>query len=168
MADLSTVGANVRALRRAAGHMHQGAFAQRAKVSQQWLSDLETGRILTPTAENLIRIAIAIPCAVDDLLAGIDPDFDATRRKAASERVLVSAAADLTLSDLITGRNMQALVKACRTLTDPQIRPLVAQAEVLSTLVAEVRKRTARVLGSETGPRPAARGTAGKGRRPRS
>jgi transcriptional regulator with XRE-family HTH domain len=76
---VGTVADNVKRLRLAAGHRHQGKFAEKAGVPQQWLSDLENGRYEFPSSWNLILIARAVPCLVDDLLAGVDEDYDRAR-----------------------------------------------------------------------------------------
>jgi transcriptional regulator with XRE-family HTH domain len=76
---MRTIGDNIRALRYAAGHRHQGDFAKRAGITQQSMSDVESGRVRNPSAETLMRIAAAIPCAVDELLQGVSAAFDASR-----------------------------------------------------------------------------------------
>jgi transcriptional regulator with XRE-family HTH domain len=74
-----TIGDNIKRLRHAAGHTHQGAFAQKAGLNQQWLSDMETGRIQAPQIENLLKIAAAIPCRLDDLVTGVNVAFEQSR-----------------------------------------------------------------------------------------
>ena len=89
----TTIGTNVRHLRTRAGYVHQGLFAERAGISQQWLSDLEGGRIANPAIDNLIKVAVAIPCAFDDLLHGVSEDFDETRAALRGERADAGAEA---------------------------------------------------------------------------
>lgn len=78
-AEPVSVGDNVKRLRQAAGMATQGALAERMGVPQSRVSDLENDRYSLPETRTLMLAATAIGCRVDDLLAGVDPEYDASK-----------------------------------------------------------------------------------------
>ena len=75
----ATVGRNIRRLRTQAGIPTQGAFARLLSAPQSQVSDWEGDRYSVLETSTLVRIAKALRCSVDDLLAGVDPDYDPFR-----------------------------------------------------------------------------------------
>ncbi len=75
----ATVGRNVRRLRAQAGIPTQTAFARLLRAPQSQVGDWEGDRYSVLEASTLVRIAKALRCSVDDLLAGVDPDYDRVR-----------------------------------------------------------------------------------------
>ena len=73
------VGRNIRRLRAAAGIRTQRELAERLGVPQPRVSDWENDRYTVLEMPTLLRIAKALRCSVDQLLAGVDPDYDRVR-----------------------------------------------------------------------------------------
>lgn len=96
---VASVGENVKRIRLEAGYRHQGRFAQRAGVSQQWLSDLENGRYDMPDTPSLLKLAKALDCSVDDLLSGVDPQYDAASEARHRNAVAVYGDEEIDLGD---------------------------------------------------------------------
>lgn len=71
-----TIGGNIRRLREAAGFQTQGAFAKALDVPQPRLSDWENDRYGIPEVANLIKIAKILKVSLDQLIAGVDGDYD--------------------------------------------------------------------------------------------
>ena len=67
---------NIKRLRTVAGFRTQSALADLLGMSQTQLSEWESGRYAFLRTSSLIRLAKALDCSVDDLLAGVDPDYD--------------------------------------------------------------------------------------------
>ena len=57
----------------------QKAFAELLSVPQSQVSDWENDRFAVLDISSLIRLAKAFHCSVDELLAGVDPDYDRIR-----------------------------------------------------------------------------------------
>ena len=75
-----SVGRNIKRLRLEAGIWTLRAFAQRLGVPDPQLSEWENDRYAMLSVPNLLRIAKALCCSVDDLLVGVDPEYDRARR----------------------------------------------------------------------------------------
>ena len=75
-----SVGGNIKRLRLAAGICTLRAFAERLGVLDAQLSDWENDRYVLLRVPTLVRIAKVIRCSVDDLLVGVDPEYDRARR----------------------------------------------------------------------------------------
>lgn len=73
---IKAFGANVTRLREAAG-LKQNVLAQRVHRSAATLSAWENSRNGLPEAPTLLALAKALRCSVDDLLAGVDAEYDA-------------------------------------------------------------------------------------------
>lgn len=73
------VGRNIRRLRVAAGIRTQRELADRLGVPQPRVSDWENDRYAALEMPTLLRIAKVLRCSVDQLLAGVDPDYDRVR-----------------------------------------------------------------------------------------
>ena len=74
-----SLGRNIKRLRTVAGLRTQKAFAERLGVPQPQVSDWENDRSPVLDVSNLIKLAKALDCSVDELLAGVDPDYDRIR-----------------------------------------------------------------------------------------
>ena len=73
------VGTNIRRLRAAAGIRTQRELAERLGVPQPRVSDWENDRYTALEMPTLLRLAKVLHCSVDQLLAGVDPDYDRVR-----------------------------------------------------------------------------------------
>ena len=71
-----SLGWNIKRLRWDAGFQTQKAFANHLGVPQSQVSDWENGRYAVLDVVTLVKIAKALRCSVDQLLAGLDPDYD--------------------------------------------------------------------------------------------
>ncbi len=71
-----SLGENIKRLRTVAGIQTQKAFAELLGVPQPQVSDWENDRYPVLEVSSLIRLAKALHCSVDELLAGVDPDYD--------------------------------------------------------------------------------------------
>src|SRR5688572_22742113 len=74
------LGKNIERLRLAAGHANAAAFARKIGVTSPTLNDWESGRYENLRLESLLRLAKGIPCAVEELLTGVDENYDEVRR----------------------------------------------------------------------------------------
>ncbi len=105
---LVSLGTNIKRLRTVAG-FRQAELAHLVGISPSQLSEWETDRYVFPRISSLVRLAKTLHCSVEDLLAGVDPDYDRIRRSggavvlsdAASSAIAVVAEGD-ALSDGIT------------------------------------------------------------------
>lgn len=77
--DVATIGGNVRRLREQAGIATQTKLAELMSIPQSRASDLENDRYKYPELQTLIAAATAIGCRIDDLLAGVDANYDARK-----------------------------------------------------------------------------------------
>ena len=64
-----SLGRNIKRLRTVAGLQTQKAFAELLRVPQPQVSDWENDRSPVPEVPNLIKLAKALDCSVDELLA---------------------------------------------------------------------------------------------------
>jgi transcriptional regulator with XRE-family HTH domain len=67
--NLADLGRRVRSFR-TARHLTLEEVVSRTGFTVSWLSKLETGQ-LSPSLEGLVRLAAALECGVDDLVAGL-------------------------------------------------------------------------------------------------
>ena len=81
-----SLGQNVKRLRVAAGIPTQRALADRLHVPQPQVSDWENDRYAILETLTLIKLAKVLRCSIDDLLEGVDPDYDVVRRARAAAR----------------------------------------------------------------------------------
>ena len=81
-----SLGQNVKRLRAAAGIPTQRALADRLHVPQPQVSDWENDRYGILETLTLIKLAKVLRCSIDDLLEGVDPDYDVIRRARAAAR----------------------------------------------------------------------------------
>jgi len=77
---MPSLGENIKRLRVGRGYQTQRAFAVALGVEQSRLSDWENNRYGLPETPNLLKIAKVLGVSVDELLAGVDPEYDAARR----------------------------------------------------------------------------------------
>lgn len=74
-------GANVARLRRASG-LRGYSLAAKVGVTSPVISAWENGRNGLPETPSLLKLAKALKCSIDDLLVGVDPDYDSARAAA--------------------------------------------------------------------------------------
>ncbi len=75
-----SLGRNIKRLRQEAGVRTQTALAELLGVAKSQVNDWENDRYPILGTLTLINIAKGLRCSVDDLLAGVDPHYDWTRR----------------------------------------------------------------------------------------
>lgn len=80
-----TIGENVRAIRQRRG-LTQQALADRLGMRQPQLNGIEHGRYGLVQTATLLRLATALACSVDDLLAGVNAAYDEARPRPAPDR----------------------------------------------------------------------------------
>lgn len=80
---LATLGSNIKRLREAAGFKTARALAKELQVPESRLSDWENDRYAEIKTKNLLLIAAAVGASVEDLLRGVNPRYDLSRRRAA-------------------------------------------------------------------------------------
>ena len=74
-----SLGQNIKRLRLAAGISTQRALADRLHVPQPQVSDWENDRYGTLETQTLMKLAKVLRCTIDQLLNGVDPDYDQVR-----------------------------------------------------------------------------------------
>ena len=75
-----SLGQNIKRLRWQAGLQTQKAFADLLGVPQPRVSDWENDRYAVLETTTLVRIAKGLRCSIDQLLVGLDPDYDRIRQ----------------------------------------------------------------------------------------
>ena len=97
-----SLGQNIKRLRWEAGLQTQKALADLLGVPQPQVSDWENDRYAVLETLTLVKIAKGLRCSVDQLLAGVDADYDRVREAAvaadhqlANDDSLVEALADV-------------------------------------------------------------------------
>ncbi|MYN67822.1 MAG: LexA family transcriptional regulator [Acidobacteria bacterium] len=71
-----TLGTNIRRLRSVVGPRSQKKLAERLGVAPSQVADWEHDRYAVISIQSLIKLATVFHCSVDDLLAGVDADYD--------------------------------------------------------------------------------------------
>ena len=79
-----SLGQNIKRLRIAAGISTQRALADRLHVPQPQVSDWENDRYGTLETQTLMKLAKVLRCTIDQLLNGVDPDYDQVREARAA------------------------------------------------------------------------------------
>ncbi len=74
-----SLGQNIKRLRMAAGLSTQKALADQLHVPQPQVSDWENDRYGALETQTLIKLAKVLRCSIDQLLDGVDPDYDQVR-----------------------------------------------------------------------------------------
>lgn len=82
-----SVGKNIKRLRTEIGLQTQKALAALLSVRQSQVSDWENDRFAVIEVSSLIKLAKALHCSVDELLAGVDPDYDRIREDSVAAAV---------------------------------------------------------------------------------
>jgi len=97
-----SLGQNIKRLRWEAGFQTQKALADLLGVPQPRVSDWENDRYAVLETTTLVRIAKGLRCSIDQLLVGVDPDYDRIRQagrvhavKAAHADSLIDPLADI-------------------------------------------------------------------------
>ena len=92
-----SVGKNIKRLRTVMGLRTQKALAGLLGASQPQVSDWENDRFTVPEVSSLIKLAKALHCSVDELLAGVDPDYDRIREGGAVGAVPARIGSDIAV-----------------------------------------------------------------------
>lgn len=78
---VAAFGDNLKRLRLKA-NLNQSELSRAADYDNTAISKYESGLIAgLPEGPSLIRLAKALRCSVEELLAGVDPDYDAVQRR---------------------------------------------------------------------------------------
>lgn len=75
----SSFGENLRKARQRAA-LSVTAAAERARMRTNHWANLEARREGLPEGPTLVKVAVAVGCSVDDLLIGVDANYDPLRR----------------------------------------------------------------------------------------
>ncbi len=113
-----TLGTNIKRLRMLAGFRTQKELADLLRVSSSQLSEWVTGRYGAPSISSLVRLAKALGCSVEDLLVGVDPDYDRIRRSTSSA-IAVVAEGDALPDGITWNESGQERPKVLRWLFRP-------------------------------------------------
>lgn len=98
-----TLGANIERLRVQNGHTNAAKFARQIGVSPGTLGDWEKGRYENIRLDSLLRLVKHLPCTLDELIIGVDPDYEAwlgtqadavLKQRAAREQAYLAATRD--------------------------------------------------------------------------
>lgn len=81
MHNVATFGDNLKRKRRAL-QLNQTQLAALCNIAQAQISKYEIDKRL-PSADSLIALAKGLDCSVDDLLGGMDPEYDQARQNRA-------------------------------------------------------------------------------------
>ena len=108
---------NLRRAREAAG-LSPEALANRVGAAPLWLIHLEAIGASLPELSQLVKLADALNCSVDDLLAGRDDEFDHPRRRHAALIAARLGSVSLLLSALNRARLHHALTEGDEKLVD--------------------------------------------------
>jgi transcriptional regulator with XRE-family HTH domain len=73
---VAALGKNIERLRVAAGHANAAAFARSIGITPATLNDWESGRYTNLRLDSLFRVARGIPCTLEELIAGVDPQYE--------------------------------------------------------------------------------------------
>lgn len=87
-----TFGGNLKRLRERAGFTTARALANKLGVVPSMVSKWERDRQGLPEGPTLLRLAKTIHCAIDELLVGVDADYDAILGRTKSGTAVVPAA----------------------------------------------------------------------------
>ena len=92
-----SVGKNIKRLRTVMGLRTQKALADLLGVPPSQVSDWENDRFAVPEVSGLIKLAKALHCSVDELLAGVDPGYDRIREGGAVGTVPAGTGSDIAV-----------------------------------------------------------------------
>jgi transcriptional regulator with XRE-family HTH domain len=149
-AHVSTFGGNVRRLREAAG-LKGVDLAARVKVTPPVVSGWENGRTGLPETPTLLKLAKVLHCSIDDLLAGVDQEYDAIVGKGEPRPARVPLSAEQSEALAVAAR----LVEAWPTLV-PSIRAAIRDLLGFPETARTARRRPARIEKSHPDDRSAA------------
>lgn len=172
------IGENIKRLREAA-RLTQSEFARAVasarggeRVSKNWISDLERGRYPNPDTRNLLAFAKVLSMhlkravSIDDLIVGVDDDYDAQLQRSAlnapdaSAIVAVSSArfdveTDAPSSGEGSSGGEAALVA---TIDDAPLHPTIRR--MLVRIAAVIHETVGAADAALTGQAPSARARA--------
>jgi transcriptional regulator with XRE-family HTH domain len=88
LSSVATLGQNLKRLRERAGFDSQIEFARAIGASSQQVSDWENDRRDTVDLATIVRLAKGLKCSVEELVQGVDLDYDRVNRRARNQRRL--------------------------------------------------------------------------------
>lgn len=141
-----TVGKNIVAIRERLG-LTQAQLADRLMVRQPSVWKLENSKGL-PSAGTLMKLAKALPCAIEALVAGIDSDYDILRRRLTDEESSSRRSRSVTPKGLSLPTIQLAGVPAAVVVGDQRDTTLAARQDGITTAlnVAHQLRETATKL----------------------
>lgn len=151
-------GENVRRLRIAAGLKYGYQLAKELEVDPSVVSRWEQNKTGLPETPTLLRLAKVLGVSVDDLLAGVDPDYERVRAARFKERP-----ADDDPKNAERERLARALGLRVLGLWDGPREAVLASIAQFETF--QERAREAGAIPSGSGESRAARQAAGRGTR---
>lgn len=83
--SVATLGQNLQRLRKRAGFKTARSFAEAIGIVPSVISKLENDLQGLPEGPTLLRLAKVLKCSVDELLEGVDPDYQAMLQARAKE-----------------------------------------------------------------------------------
>jgi transcriptional regulator with XRE-family HTH domain len=75
--------------------MTQADLAENVEMSQEWVSNIERGKIRTPRRDTMVRLAVALSVDLADLVMASNPDLGGS----GSRRVAEAIRAEITIGD---------------------------------------------------------------------
>jgi transcriptional regulator with XRE-family HTH domain len=145
------MGENLRRLREAAGFATGADFARSLGVTVQQLNDWENRREFVDT-KTLIRLAKGARCLVEDIVAGVDVNFDAMARDLIRQRGVSSSALPVKAGDHGTEADEVSVLKERNKQLEQQL------AVARDTLRKVIDGLGAESLGQDRTPPPRAAG----------
>lgn len=130
-------GANLKRLRKRGGFATARELAKDLKIVPSVLSKLEQGKQGLPEGATLLRLAKTITCSVDELLEGVDDDYDAILLRlgrTTSEPGDLEERADALVADLLMGENARRVMEAATRLPDEKLLAVAMTTELLAEL----------------------------------
>jgi transcriptional regulator with XRE-family HTH domain len=141
----SSVGQNIKRLREAKGYKTQGEFAAALEVPQPRVSDWENDRYDLPDTASLLKIAKKLKVSIDELLTGVDNDYDAVRRDLPDHGRLGSSALPGGPDDSAQARLLEAIESR-----DAYIKALQDVLAIAGNALAQ-RRQSGRRKGASAG-----------------
>lgn len=159
---VSVLGKSIRARRKPL--MNQTVFGERMGITQSSVSQWERGES-TPDAKQLVKIAAVLRCSVEDLVVGVDDDYDRLRRTrpvttGSEDRTLArKGGSDVPASDAAAAR--------IRKLDQDYRQALTATKDVARRLVEALAAHGESISVDDAGTGTTVPGARGRSARPR-
>lgn len=114
---VATIGENIKRIREAKD-LKQDGVAEKIGVAGSQLSAWEGDRYKSIGSVNLLKIARALKCSVDEIVAGVDVEYDAIRRDLPRHTEAAQSASVSGEDDRATTSTRVLTERAARQLAD--------------------------------------------------